>query len=97
MDGDHPPTKRARLESRTVASKVADDHPEANPGHIKRGIVRGEFEAVGTTPMVSGNEEDWLHEPRAAVQLREALAWAQTNPPTDRKAGAVLEKLRGEA
>ncbi|MDP2821720.1 MAG: hypothetical protein Q8O52_03440 [Sulfuritalea sp.] len=95
MDGDYPPTKRARLESRTVAPKVADDHPEANPAQIERGIVRGGFEAVGTTQMVSGSE-DWLHEPRAAVQLREALAWAQTNPPTDRKADAVLEKLRGK-
>ncbi|MDO8787822.1 MAG: hypothetical protein Q7J42_07110 [Sulfuritalea sp.] len=50
---------------------------------------------VRTATVVPDNER-WLHEPQAAAQLQEALAWAQSNPPTDRKAGAVLEKLRGK-
>lgn len=50
---------------------------------------------VRTATVVPDNER-WLHEPQAAAQLQEALAWTQDNPPTDRKAGAVLEKLRGK-
>lgn len=50
---------------------------------------------VRTATVVPDNER-WLHEPQSAAQLREALAWAQSNPPTDRKAAAVLEKLRGK-
>lgn len=50
---------------------------------------------VRTATVVPDNER-WLNEPQAAAQLQEALAWAQSNPPTDRKAGAVLEKLRGK-
>jgi len=50
---------------------------------------------VRTATVVPDNER-WLHEPQAAAQLQEALAWAQNNPPTDRKAAAVLEKLRGK-
>jgi hypothetical protein len=42
------------------------------------------------------DNERWLHEPQAAAELQEALTWAQSNPPTDRKAAAVLEKLRGK-
>jgi predicted aminopeptidase len=38
----------------------------------------------------------WLHQPQAAAELQEAMTWAQNNPPTDRKSGAVLEKLRGK-
>ncbi|KAF0164461.1 MAG: hypothetical protein FD157_2068 [Rhodocyclaceae bacterium] len=50
---------------------------------------------VRTATVVPDNER-WLHEPQAAAQLQEALNWAQGNPPTDRKAAAVLEKLRGK-
>lgn len=50
---------------------------------------------VRTATVVPDNER-WLHEPQAAAQLQEALAWTQDNPPTDRKAAAVLEKLRGK-
>ena len=50
---------------------------------------------VRTATVVPDNES-WLHKPQAAAELQEAVAWAQNNPPTDRKAGAVLEKLRGE-
>jgi hypothetical protein len=50
---------------------------------------------VRTATVVPDNER-WLHEPKAAAQLQEALAWAQSNPPTDSKADAVLKKLRGK-
>jgi len=50
---------------------------------------------VRTATVVPDNER-WLHEPQAAAQLQEALNWAQGNPPTDRKADAVLETLRGK-
>ena len=50
---------------------------------------------VRTVTVVPDNER-WLHEPQATAQLDEALGWTQNNPPTDRKAGAVLEKLRGK-
>ncbi len=50
---------------------------------------------VRTATVVPDNER-WLHEPQAAAQLQEALNWAQGNPPTDRKASAMLEKLRGK-
>jgi hypothetical protein len=50
---------------------------------------------VRTATVVPDNER-WLHEPQAAAELQEALTWAQSNPPTDRKAAAVLEKLRGK-
>jgi hypothetical protein len=50
---------------------------------------------VRTATVVPDNER-WLHEPQAAAELQEALAWAQDNPPTDRKASAALEKLRGK-
>lgn len=48
------------------------------------------------TATVVPNNERWLHQPQAAAELQEALAWAQDNAPTDRKSGAVLEKLRGK-
>ena len=50
---------------------------------------------VRTATVVPDNER-WLHEAQSAAQLQEALAWAQSNLPTDRKAAAVLEKLRGK-
>ena len=48
------------------------------------------------TATVAPDNERWLHQAQSAAQLQEALAWAQSNPPTDRKAAAVLEKLRGK-
>lgn len=50
---------------------------------------------VRTATVVPDNER-WLHQAQSAAQLQEALDWAQSNPPTDRKVGAVLEKLRGK-
>lgn len=50
---------------------------------------------VRTATVVPDNER-WLHEGQSAAQLQQALAWAQSNPPNDRKAAAVLEKLRGK-
>ena len=50
---------------------------------------------VRTATVVPDNER-WLHQAQSAAQLQEALDWAQSNPPTDRKAAAVLEKLRGK-
>ncbi|MBK7022394.1 MAG: hypothetical protein IPH41_02430 [Sulfuritalea sp.] len=48
------------------------------------------------TATVLPDNERWLHQPQAATELQEAMTWAQNNPPTDRKSGAVLEKLRGK-
>ena len=50
---------------------------------------------VRTATVVPDNER-WLQEPQAAAELQDAVTWAQNNPPTDRKASAVLEKLRGK-
>ena len=50
---------------------------------------------VRTVTVLPDNER-WLHQPQAAAELQEAMTWAQNNPPTDRKSGAVLEKLRGK-
>lgn len=51
---------------------------------------------VRTATVVPDNER-WLHQPQAAADLQNALAWAQANPPADATADATLEKLNGHA
>ena len=47
---------------------------------------------VRTATVVPDNES-WLHQPKAAVSLQNALSWAQNNPPRDSVVGAVIKKL----
>lgn len=37
---------------------------------------------IRTATVIPDNER-WLHTPQAAADLEQALAWAQSNPPTD--------------
>ena len=50
---------------------------------------------VRTATVIPDNER-WLHQPTAAVDLQNALIWAQSNSPTDTHVDAILEKLNGE-
>ncbi|MDO8960133.1 MAG: hypothetical protein Q7U85_10405 [Rhodocyclaceae bacterium] len=47
------------------------------------------------TATVVPNNERWLHQPRAAADLQNALTWAQANAPADANTEALLEKLNG--
>ncbi len=49
------------------------------------------------TATVIPDTELWLHQPKAADDLRRALAWAQTNPPSDAEAEAFLARADAEA
>jgi hypothetical protein len=51
---------------------------------------------VRTATVVPDNER-WAHQPLAAVQLQEALAWAQANPASDANAEVLLERLNDAA
>lgn len=46
------------------------------------------------TATVVPDDERWLLTGRAAADLKEALAWAQSHPASDADAAAVLERLR---
>lgn len=50
---------------------------------------------VRTATVIPDNER-WLHQPQTAADLKNALAWAQGNPPVDSNVEAVLEKLHGQ-
>ncbi|MBU0789329.1 MAG: hypothetical protein VYB93_13550 [Pseudomonadota bacterium] len=50
---------------------------------------------VRTATVIPDNER-WLHQPQAAESLREALAWAQSNPARDDDSEALLTRLRDE-
>jgi hypothetical protein len=50
---------------------------------------------VRTATVIPDNER-WIHQPTAAVDLQNALIWAQSNSPTDTHIDAILEKLNGE-
>jgi hypothetical protein len=51
---------------------------------------------IRTATVVPDNEL-WLHEPKAADDLRRALAWAEANPPSDAEADPFLARADGEA
>jgi hypothetical protein len=51
---------------------------------------------VRTATVIPDNER-WLHQPQAAADLQNALAWAKDNPPGDANLDSVMEKLRGQA
>ncbi len=49
------------------------------------------------TAMVVPDNERWLHQPKAALDMAQALNWAQKNPPTEGQIDAVLDVLsRGD-
>lgn len=49
---------------------------------------------VRTATIIPDNE-NWLHQPKAASDLQSALAWAQANKPADNNLDSLLEKLSG--
>ena len=46
------------------------------------------------TATVMPDNERWLHQPQAAADLHNALAWAQSNPPADANLDKVLGKMK---
>jgi hypothetical protein len=50
---------------------------------------------VRTATVIPDNER-WLHQPKAAADLQNALSWAQANSPVDTNVDAMLEKLNGQ-
>ena len=50
---------------------------------------------VRTATVIPDNER-WLHRPQAAESLREALAWAQSNPASDADSESLLKRLHNE-
>ena len=46
---------------------------------------------VRTATVIPDNER-WLHQPQAASNLQDALAWAQNHPPADDNVDAVLAR-----
>jgi hypothetical protein len=51
---------------------------------------------IGTAAVIPDNER-WLHQPQALIDLGNALYWAQANPPGDANIDQVLAKLNDEA
>jgi len=51
---------------------------------------------VRTATVIPDNER-WLHQPKEAADLQNALSWAQANPPTDGNVADILEKLNDQA
>jgi hypothetical protein len=49
---------------------------------------------VRTATVIPDNER-WLHQPKAAADLQNALAWAQANSPADINIDSILERLNG--
>lgn len=50
---------------------------------------------VRTATVVPDNER-WLHQASAAVDLQKALAWAQANPPAESDMEALGEQISGQ-
>ncbi|MDD5322340.1 MAG: hypothetical protein PHD43_17350 [Methylococcales bacterium] len=50
---------------------------------------------VRTATIIPDNEI-WLHQPKAAADLQNALSWAQANTPADNNLDITLEKLSGQ-
>ncbi len=50
---------------------------------------------VRTATVIPDNER-WLHQPKTAADLQNALSWAQANSPTDSNIDSMLEKLNGQ-
>ena len=50
---------------------------------------------VRTATVIPDNER-WLHQPKTAADLQNALSWTQANSPTDTNVDNILEKLNGQ-
>lgn len=50
---------------------------------------------IRTATVIPDNER-WLHLPKAATDLQNALAWAQANPPVDTHVDDLLETLNAQ-
>ncbi len=50
---------------------------------------------VRTATVIPDNER-WLHQPKMAADLQNALSWAQANSPADTNVDIMLEKLNGQ-
>jgi hypothetical protein len=50
---------------------------------------------VRTATVIPDNER-WLHQPKAAADLQNALSWAQANSAADNNVDALLETLNGQ-
>lgn len=50
---------------------------------------------VRTATVIPDNER-WLHQPKTATDLQNALSWTQANSPTDTHVDNMLEKLHGQ-
>ena len=50
---------------------------------------------IRTATIVPDNER-WLHQPQAARDLKNALAWAEAHPPSDGQTDRVLAKLNDQ-
>jgi hypothetical protein len=48
------------------------------------------------TATIIPDNESWLHQPKAAADLQNALSWAQANKPAESNLDVMLEKLSGE-
>ncbi|WP_341326684.1 hypothetical protein [Methylotuvimicrobium sp. KM2] len=48
------------------------------------------------TATIIPDNESWLHQPKSATDLQNALSWAQTNKPAESDLDSMLEKLSGE-
>jgi hypothetical protein len=51
---------------------------------------------VRTATVIPDNER-WLHQPKEAADLQNALSWAEANPPADNNVDTILEKLNDQA
>lgn len=47
------------------------------------------------TVAVVPNSERWVQQTQVAVDLQNAVAWAQVNPPSDANVDELLEQLHG--
>lgn len=48
------------------------------------------------TANVIPDNESWMHQPKAAADLENALSWAQANKPAESNLDTILENLSGE-
>jgi hypothetical protein len=50
---------------------------------------------IRTATVIPDNER-WLHQPKAATDLQDALSWAQSHSPADTHVDTLIVKLNGQ-
>lgn len=50
---------------------------------------------IRTATIIPDNER-WLHQAKAAMDLQNALSWAEANQPTESNLDTLLEQISGE-